>query len=117
MGARHPDHFVPVPPIPGANADAIWFDTGPGGWESYQGFMGWVKCDQDVTLFIESQPVGGTLAVMNGGGAGQAIAANTPTSVKVEFLGYRTRIRVRTGATPPSAAGWHLDGRVTEDEI
>jgi hypothetical protein len=115
MGAQS-DHFLPQPQNPGtANTDVTWFDTGDGGWPSYQGVLGDLYFDQAVTLFVETAPIGGALRTMNGVGAGQVIAANTPTEVKVEFLGARTKLRLRTGATPPSV--WHVNGRVTEGEI
>jgi hypothetical protein len=110
------DYFIPEPQNPGApNTDAIWFDTGDGGYASYQGVLGDLLFDQAVTLFVETAPIGGALQVMNGAGAGEVIPASTPTPVKVEFLGARTRLRLRTGATPPSV--WHVNGRVTEGEI
>jgi hypothetical protein len=105
--------FIPVPANPAlANTDVPWYDTGDQGEKDGGGVIGDLYFDQDVTLFIETAPVAGTLRVMNNGGAGQVVAANTPTEVRVRFNGGRTKLRLRTSGTAPTV--WHVNGRVVE---
>jgi hypothetical protein len=121
------DLFVPEPTNPAlANTDVTWFDTETTSpiWRNIEnaslpdmeGFIGELLFNQAVTLFVEtSASATGTLHPMNNSGAGDVIPANTPTPVRVGFLGKRTRLRLRTGGTAPTL--WHANGRATSGKL
>lgn len=109
-------HYIPSPAIPEANEEVVWFDTGDAGYSSAAGVVGDMFFDQEVTMIVRTAPQGGDLRVMNGdGGAGVTVAADTPTPLAVKFVGYRTQIVLKVGATPPTI--WHANARLTDGPV
>lgn len=108
-----------APANPGASADAILYDsTLTSDYQDAKGLTASLFFDQAVTLYVEDKPrVGGSWRVFNGtpAGTGQAITASTPTQVRVPFLGPNTRVRIRTGATPPTV--WHVSALLSKDPL
>jgi hypothetical protein len=117
---REPDAPIDPPANPGANGDAIVFESMA--WAAAvptvrpRGVKMTLFFDQDVSLFLEDRATaGGTWRVVNGSpaGTGQVVTASVPAQFKVPFLGVQNRIRLRTGGTPPSV--WHISAVASED--
>ncbi len=108
---------IPIgqPTNPGANAEVLWINTEDGTFKDFAGFVGDVLFDEDVTLVVQTWADGGTPRVMNGGGAGEVIAADTPTQVRVGFLGANTLIKLVVGSAAPTV--WHANGRATKGDL
>ena len=114
------DIYIAAPPIPAANTSAVWLDTSDGTFKDFEGLVGDLVFDQEVTVLIKTapEPSGGgapDFQVMNNGGDGDVIAANTPTEVRIAFLGPNTRVEIAIGDDVPSL--WHVNGRVTKDSV
>lgn len=115
-----PDHDLVAPAIPAANTDFYLYDPDavafiPKG-VSWQGLVGNLKFDQAVSIFVEEPSTDGTYRVMNGSaGAGETVLANEPYQVRINFLGKKTRVRLRTGATPPTSATSVIAARLTHE--
>jgi hypothetical protein len=109
------DLLIAQPANPGANSEVTWINTEDGTFEDFEGFLGDLFFDQDVTVLVQTWADGGTPRTMNNGGAGDVIPANTPTPIRVGFLGANTQIKIVTGDDAPSA--FHANGRVTRGPL
>jgi hypothetical protein len=113
------DLLIAQPNNPGTpNTPITWIDTGDGTYRDFEGFIGEVLFDQDVTVLIRTSAQGrpdADLATMNNGGDGDVVPANTPTVIRVGFLGARTQIQLQTGDDAPTV--FHANGRVTRGEL
>lgn len=114
------DFPLPAPPIPAANTDFILYDPDdpsdvvPNN-VVWKGLVADLFFDQNVSLFVEVPQINGTYRTMNG--SGQTVLANDPTQVLVAFNGLKTRVRLRTGGTPPTSATAVIAARLTLERL
>jgi hypothetical protein len=109
------DLLIAQPTNPGPNSSVTWISTEDGTFEDFAGFLGDLFFDQEVTVLVQTWADAGTPRTMNNGGQGDVIPANTPTPIRVGFLGANTLIKIVTGDDAPTV--WHANGRMTRGAL
>lgn len=104
------DEVIAPPANPGASLSATIYDEVKNVGRT--GIVGGLYFDQPVTLTVQmSDAAGGTLRTVKS----ETLAANEGHSLEVAFMGYRTKVTITTGATPPTV--WMVGCRVTSRAV